>query len=129
MIEKISRYVVIVVLVAFKKNFTKAYLTTFAVIFPWKQNIIWNNSILLGLGWINQHMPILFRSVQSLSHVQLFVTPWTAAHQASLSITNSRSLLKLTSLELVMPSNHIILCYPLLLPPSVFPSIRVFSNE
>ena len=126
MIEKISRYVVIVVLVAFKKNFTKAYLTTFAVIFPWKQNIIWNNSILLGLGWINQHMPILFRSVQSLSHVQLFVTIWTAAHQASLSITNSRSLLKLTSLELVMPSNHIILCYPLLLHLQSFPASGSF---
>ena len=69
------------------------------------------------------------RSVQLLSHVQLFVTPWTAAHQAALSITNSRSLLKLMSIELVMPSNHLILCHPLLLPPSIFPSIRVFSNE
>ena len=68
-------------------------------------------------------------SVQLLSHVQLFVTPWTAAHQASLSITNSRSLLKLMSIESVMPSNHLILCCPLLLPPSIFPSIRVFSNE
>ena len=57
------------------------------------------------------------------------VTPWTAAHQASLSITNSRSLFKLTSIELVMPSDHLILCCPLLLPPSIFPSIRVFSNE
>ena len=56
-------------------------------------------------------------------------TSWTAAHQASLSITNSRSLLKLMSIELVMPSNHLILCHPLLLPPSIFPSIRVFSNE
>ena len=56
-------------------------------------------------------------------------TPWTAAHQASLSITNSRSLLKLMSIESVMPSNHLILCRPLLLPPSIFPSIRVFSNE
>ena len=63
------------------------------------------------------------------SLVQLFATPWTAAHQASLSITNSRSLPKLTSLELVMPSNHLILSHPLLLPSSVFPSIRVFSNE
>ena len=62
-------------------------------------------------------------------HVQLFVTPWTAAHLASLSITNSWSLPKLTSIELVMPSNHLILCRPLLLPPSIFPSIRVFSNE
>ena len=68
-------------------------------------------------------------SVQSLNCVQLFVTPWTAACQASLSITNSRSLLKLMSIELVMPSNHLILCHPLLLPPSIFPSIGLFSNE
>ena len=76
-------------------------------------------------------------SVQSLSCVQLFVTPWTAALQASLSITNSQSLLKLMSIESVMPSNHVILCHPHLLPPSIFPSIisllskglsRVFSN-
>ena len=71
----------------------------------------------------------LFSSVQSLSCVQLFVTPGTAARQASLSITNSRSLLKLMSIESVMPSNHLILCRPLLLPPSIFPSIRVFPNE
>ena len=70
-----------------------------------------------------------FSSLQSLSRVWLSVTPWTAAHQASLSITNSRSLLKLMSIELLMPSNHLILCRPLLLPPSIFPSIRVFSNE
>ena len=69
-----------------------------------------------------------FSSVQSLCCVQLFVTPWTAAHQASLSITNSPSLLKLMSIESMMPSNHLILCHPLLLP-SVFPSIRVFSSE
>ena len=68
-------------------------------------------------------------SVQSLSHIRLFVTPWTAAHQASLSIANSRSLLKLMSIELVMPSNHLILCHPLLLLTSIFPGIRVFSNE
>ena len=68
-------------------------------------------------------------SVQSLSGVWLFVTPWTAAYQASLSITNSWSLLKLMSIELVMPSNHLILCYPLLLLPSIIPSTRVFSNE
>ena len=68
-------------------------------------------------------------SVQSLSCVQLFATPWTAAHQASLSITNSWSLLKLMSIELVIPSNHLILCRPLLLLPSIFPSIRAFSNE
>ena len=70
-----------------------------------------------------------FSSVQSLSHVQLFVTPWTEARQASLSITNSQSLLKLMLLELVMWSSHLILCCPLLFPPSIFPSIRVFSNE
>jgi len=68
-------------------------------------------------------------SVQSVSHVQLFATPWTAARQASLSITNSWSFLKLMSIKSVMPSNYLILCRPLLLPPSIFPSIRVFSNE
>ena len=72
---------------------------------------------------------IQFSSVQSLSHLQLFATTWTAARQAFLSITNSRSLFKLMSIESVMPSNHLILCCPLLLLPSVFPSIRVFSNE
>ena len=70
-----------------------------------------------------------FSSVQSLSHGRLFVTPWTAAHQASLSIINSQNLLKLMSIESVMPSNYLILCPPLLLLPSIFPSIRVFSNE
>ena len=69
------------------------------------------------------------QSFQSLCRVQLFVTPWTAARQASLSITNSRSSLKLTSVESVMPTNHLILCHPILLPPSIFPSIRVFSNQ
>ena len=77
---------------------------------PWKIRIVW------------------FSSVLSLSHVCLFATPWTAAHQASLSITNSWSLLKLMSIESVMPSNHLILCRPLLLP-SIFPSFRVFSKE
>ena len=75
----------------------------------------------LSLGFLS--------SVKSLSLVQLYVTPWTAAHQASLSITNSWSLLKLMSIESVMPSNHLILSRSLLLPPSIFPSIRVFSNE
>ena len=70
-----------------------------------------------------------FSSVQSLSCVRLFVTPWTAACQAYLSITNSRSLPKLMSVESVMPSNHFILCFPLLLLPSIFPNIRVFSHE
>ena len=68
-------------------------------------------------------------SVQSLSHVQLFLTPWTAAQQASLTVTNSRSWLKLMSIGAVMPSSHLILCHPLLLTPSIFPRIRVFSNE
>ena len=68
-------------------------------------------------------------SVQLLSHVRLFETPWTAAHQASLSIINSQSLLKLMSIKLVMTSNHFILCHPFLLLPSIFPSIEVFTNE
>ena len=68
-------------------------------------------------------------SVQSLSHVRLFATPWTAARQSSLSITNSQSLLKLMSTESLLPANHLILCHFLLLPPSIFPSIRIFSNE
>ena len=72
---------------------------------------------------------VQFSTIQSLSPVRLFVTSWTAACQASLSITNSQSLLKLMSTESVMPSNHLILCRPLLLLPSIFPSIRVFSNE
>ena len=74
-------------------------------------------------------VPVQFSSVQSLSHVRLFATPWTAAHQASLSIINFWSLLKLRSIELVTPSSHLILWHPLLLQPSIFPSIRVFSNE
>ena len=75
------------------------------------------------------YVSLQFSSIQSLICIQLFGTPRTAAHQASLSITNSRSLLKLMSIELVRPSNHLILCRPLLLLPSIFPSIRVFSNE
>jgi len=70
-----------------------------------------------------------FSSVRSLGCVRLFETPWTTAHQPSLSISNARSLLKLISIESVMPSNHLILCCPLLLLPSIFPSIRVFSND
>ena len=102
----------------------------------------WNPSrnsagIFTQLSWIYrliwENMPFLqfegFSSVQSLSRVRLFATPWTAACQASLSITNSQSLLKLMSVELVMPSNHLILCHHLLFPPSIFPSIWVFSNE
>ena len=106
-----------------------------------------------GAGWYNKQLPskvkreshkescrkiprrslgkaiLTTSSVQSLSHVRLFETLWTAAHQASLSITNSKSLLKLMSIELVMPSNHLVLCCPLLLLPLIFPRIRVFSNE
>ena len=77
---------------------------------------------------VKKEARFLFDSVQSLCRVQHFATPRTAAHQTSLSITNSRRLLKLMSIELVMPSNHLILCQPLLLP-SIFPSIRAFSNE
>ena len=77
----------------------------------------------------NENPSEVFSSVQSLSHARHFVTPWTAARQASLSITISLSLFKLMSIESVRPSNHLILCHPLLLLPSIFPSIRVFSNE
>ena len=98
----------------------------------------WGHWRLTGRGFLLQGVSssclylasaVLLVSVQSLRHVQLFVTPWTAARQASLSITNSRSLLKLMSIESVMPSSHLILCHPLLLPPSIFPNIRVFSTE
>ena len=107
------------------------------------QNCSWNsNGCLLCCKlkwrfWKGQHSENLhhdiqshqFSSVQSLSHVRLFATPWIAARQASLSITNSRSSLQLTSIESVMPSSHLILCHPLLLLPPIPPSIRVFSNE
>ena len=80
---------------------------------------------LLYLLLLSSHVVV----VQLLSHVRLFATPWAAARQASLSFTMSQSLLKLTSIESVMPSNHLILCHPLFLLPSIFPSIRVFSSE
>ena len=80
-------------------------------------------------GTADKEQWVVLSSVQPLSCILLFATPWTAAHQGSLSITNSRIVLKLLSIESVMPSNHLILCRPLLLPPSIFPSIRVFSNE
>ena len=92
----------------------------------------------MGISWHTSMVPraahlvvlvVGLSSVQSLSHVRLLAIPWTAACQASLSITSSRSLLKLMSIESVKPSNHLILCHPLLLPPSIFPSIKVFSNE
>ena len=88
--------------------------------------LAWELASLTSLGWA--HL-FLFSSVQSLSRIRLFATPWTAVCQASLSITNCRSFLKLMSIELVMPSNHLILCRPLLLLPSIFPSTRVFSKE
>ena len=84
--------------------------------------------ILLGINW-SLLSSVQFSSFQSLSHVQLFATPWTTAHQASLPITNSRSLLKIMSIMSVMPSNHLILCHALLLQTSILPSTRVFSNE
>ena len=90
----------------------------------------WMASMLCFLNkTIEKEMILYFSSVQSFIHDQLFATPWIAACQASLSITNSRSLLKLMSIESVMPSNHLILCRPLLLLPLIPPSIRVFSNE
>ena len=85
-------------------------------------NMFWRSLTWKGLFWMR-------RSVLWLSDVWLFATPWTAAHQASLSITNSRMLCKLMSIESVMPSSHLILCRPLLLPPWIFPRIRVFSNK
>ena len=104
---------------------------------PWARKIPWRRksqpTLVFLLGnptdrggwWATVHIVV----VQSLSHVRLFATPWTVAHQDSLSLTVSQSLLKLLSIESVVPSNHLILCRPLLLLPSIFPSIRVFSNE
>ena len=90
------------------------------------------DSLVASITWTLcklQIMLLQFSSVQSLSRVWLFATPWTTAHQASLSITNSRSLPKLMPIESVMPSSHLILCCPILLLPPIPPSIRVFSNE
>ena len=92
----------------------------------WKEH--WVSQKIVTEDSYNQIMSQKIRSVQLLSCVRLFATLWTAAHQASLPITNSWNLLKLMSIALVMPSNHLILCHPFLLP-SIFPSIRVFSNE
>ena len=87
---------------------------------------LYRSEIIVAISLVNI---LHLSSVQSLSHVWLFATPWTAAHQASLSITNCQTLPKLMSIESVMPSNHLILCNPHLLLPSIFPSIRVYSNE
>ena len=95
---------------------------------PWFQASQFLTPISWRFGMLSPPEDLDFPSVQSLSCVRLFVTPWTAACRASLSITNSWSFLKLMSIKLVMPSNHLILYHPLL-PPSIFPSIRVFSNE
>ena len=101
-------------------------MTSFELSHPFKGSLFtYSNPEALGSGL--QHLD--FSSVQSIRRVRLFATPQTAAFQASLSITNSGSLLKLMSIESVMPSNHLILICPLLLPPSIFPSIRVFSSE
>ena len=89
-----------------------------------KNKHFWHGDFYTFCSW-----PLILSSIQSLSRVRLFATPWTTARQASLSIMNSWSLPKLTSIESVRPSNHLILCRPLLLPPSIFPNIRVFSNE
>ena len=95
-----------------------------------QSDVCLSRSALASVGErIETWRPSQIRSDQSLSHVRLFATPWIAARQASLSIINSRSLLRLTSIESVMPSSHLILCRSLLLSPSIFPNIRVFSNE
>ena len=101
-----------------RSNFSKIIIITEDLVHVWVSS---------PRSWVKSST--LQKSVQSLIHVQLFAIPWTAACQASLSITNSWSLLKLMSIKSVMPSNRLILCCPLLLPPSIFPSIRVFANE
>ena len=106
----------------------RVFSSELAVRIRWPKSWSFSFSLLYGLTLTSVH-DYQLSAVQSLSHVRLFATPWTAARQASLSITNSRSLFKLMSIELVMPSNHLILCHPLLLLPSIFPSIRGFSNE
>ena len=96
------------------------------ILFPYHKILSYAKTVCIVVAlW----MWVQFSPVQLLSHVRLFATPWTAALQASLSITNSQSLLKLMSIESVMPCNHLILCCPLLLPPSIFPSIWIFSSE
>ena len=116
-------------------SFPQIYLlATCSLFFPMSQNVIWYHTYTRSrlLQYCKLFLPenmFHFSSVLSLSHIQLFATPRTEACQTSLSITNSWSLLKLMSTEAVMPSSHLILCHPLLLQPSIFPSIRVFTNE
>ena len=126
-----------------KKSLQFSKLSILRVKFPWKNShfleffhpgssVIWGISLpATPYSHLVSSRSVDFKasSVQSLSCVWCFVTPWAAAHQASLSITNSQSLLKLMSIELLMPSNHPISCRPLLLLPSIFPSIKVFSSE
>ena len=106
-----------------KEEICTHFLFSPSVLYDCKPVTIHHNQL------VHVHISIFSQSVQSLSHVRLFVTPWTAAHQAFLSITNSWSFLKLMVLKLVMPSNPLILCRPILLLLSIFPSIRIFSNE
>ena len=103
-------------------------LVLFSRTWPALENVLCVLEKNVSSAFIGWNIPYI-SSVQLLSHVRLFATRWTAASQASLSIANTQSLLKLMSIESVMPSNHLILCCPLLLLPSIFPSIRVFSNE
>ena len=122
-----------------QKDLLKEGMATHSGILAWKIPWTKESGRLQSIGlqsqtllkWHSTHAQVLTKegSVQLLSYVSLFATPWTAARQASLSITNCWSLLKHMSIESVMPSNHLILCCPLLLLPSVFPSIRVFSSE
>ena len=106
-----------------------SFMTSFLSSFPWSHTFFLIY-IIICVHVLSFNLTInSFSSVQLLSHVRLFVTPWTTARQASLSITNSPSLPNLMSIESVMPSKYLILCCPLLLLPSIFPSIRVFSNE
>ena len=115
--------------VAFPQRILKGFIVSFLFCFVCIEPYISRGPLISDYNCTSVCVIIYYSSVQSLRHVWLFATPWTAAHQASLSVTNSWSLLKLMSIELVMPSNHLILCHPLLLPPSIFPSIREFSNE
>ena len=113
-------------------SFVTFYLTLFpplSLSLPSSMLALKTNSLVTIGGGISGFSSVQFSSVLSLSRVRLFVTPWIAARQASLSITNSRSSLKVTSIESVMPSSHLILCHPLLLLPPIPPSIRVFSSE